>query len=330
MASKPTVTMTFAGDESKLTSSFEKVGAASTKMGDDVGKASSRISESSGKLEGAIEKADTIDTRAMGFRDTITGVSDTLKGLNDSSLSTEERLLTLGMGIGDLASGFANYLLPALGNAAAFMKGGLATAMNFIAAHPLIITIGLLTAAIVFLVTRTEWFRDVATNVWNWIAGLVKNVTNATVGWVIDRWNDVTGWFERLPENIGKAFTAVGRFIGDAFKGALNVAIDILNWFVDRANDLIYGINIVNPFDDIPYIGHIARLHSGGVVPGSPGMEVPMMLQAGEEVTSTAGRRTGDRGVTVNWGGDVDGAFATAFMNMVRLGQITITEDMIS
>lgn len=326
MGSKPTVTMTFAGDESKLTQSFEKVGAASEKMGSDVGKASSKISESTGRLDNAIERADNIDTRAMGFRDTITGVSDTLKGLNDSSLSTEERLLTLGMGIGDLASGFANYLLPALGNVASFMRGGLATAMNFIAAHPLIITIGLLTAAVVFLVARTEWFRDVATSVWNWIGNLVKNVTNATVGWVIDRWNDVTGWFERLPENIGKAFTAVGRFIGDAFKGALNVAIDILNWFVDRANDLIYGINIVNPFEDIPYIGHIARLHSGGVVPGTPGMEVPVMLQAGERIEGNASTRSTGRGVTMMFGGDTDGALASAVMYLINTGQITFQE----
>lgn len=66
------------------------------------------------KLRRLGETSDEVDTKAMGFRDTITGVQDTMKGLSDASLSTGDRLLTLGMGIGDLGSAGYNLLAPAM------------------------------------------------------------------------------------------------------------------------------------------------------------------------------------------------------------------------
>lgn len=81
--------------------------------GDEVERMGHRSSDSGDRLNRLGEASDNLDTRAMGFRDTVTGVSDTLRGLNDATLSTEQRLLMLGMGIGDLGSAGYNLLVPA-------------------------------------------------------------------------------------------------------------------------------------------------------------------------------------------------------------------------
>ena len=81
---------------------------------EDLGKGAK---ESGDRLKGIGEASDEVDTKAMGFRDTVTGVSDTLRGMSDASLNTEQRLLYLGMGIGDLGSAGYNLLVPAMSKA---------------------------------------------------------------------------------------------------------------------------------------------------------------------------------------------------------------------
>jgi hypothetical protein len=75
----------------------------------------SKLTGGWGKLQ---EGFDVADTRAMGFRDTITGVQDTMTGfqglLGDRKpgQTFADSLLQVGMGVGDLASGFANFIVP--------------------------------------------------------------------------------------------------------------------------------------------------------------------------------------------------------------------------
>ncbi len=94
---------------------FDRMGTSARASGDEVERMGKRSEDSAERLHRVGEASDEVDTKAMGFRDTVTGVSDTLKGLTDSSLSTENRLLTLGMGIGDLGSAGYNLLVPAMG-----------------------------------------------------------------------------------------------------------------------------------------------------------------------------------------------------------------------
>lgn len=308
----PTVTLTFAGDADRLERTVENVGNSTRAMGDEVESASRQVRASGEALDSFSEKADTTDTRAMGFRDTITGLTDTFVGLTDSSLSLGDRLLTLGYGIGDLASGFVNLLIPALGN--------LRTAMTFISSHPLLIFFGLLVAALVALWASSEDFRNIVIAAFNAVAGFITSVFGGAISWIVDRWNGVVDWFANLPSRIAGALGSLGGLIQGAFRGALNVAIDALNWGIDRLNDLIYGLNVINPFTDIPSIPHIRRLHTGGVVPGMPGEEVLAILQGGETVSSNGSGSA----VTVAFTGDTNSAFATAFMNLVRTGQIQL------
>lgn len=327
MTAKPTVMLTFAGDETKLTESMARVGTATDKVGGGVGKANDKVRESGGAFEMLTEKADTSEQRFIGFADILAGTMDGFEAWNDESLSTGERLQALGMAVADVAGGLASFLLPVLGQVTTFLRTGLGSAMSFIAAHPLIFTLTALVGVFVLLWTQSETFRNIVIGVFNTVGNFIKDVFGGAIGWIVDRWNDTIDFFKGIPRAIGDAFSAVGRFIGDAFKGALNVAIDVINWFVDRANDIIYGINVVNPFTDIPYISHIRRLHTGGIVPGTPGQERLAVLQAGETVlpagTGSAGGRPGPR--TVTFAGNIDGAMATAIMYLFNTGQIQIS-----
>lgn len=275
----PTVTLTFAGDEKKLTDAMNRVGDASKSMSISVGKSSDDIKKSGKSLEDLRDKAGDTEQRFIGFKDTITGTGDVIAGFREGSI------LTMAQGFADIAGGLESFLLPALGALATFMKTQLLSAFSLIAAHPLILALIALAAVFVLLWTKSETFRDIVIGVFNAVSGFIRNVFGAVIDWIVGRWNDVIGFFAGLPGRIGAAISALGTAIGNGFKGALNLVIDYLNWWVDRVNNIIYGINLVNPFSDIPSLPHISRFHQGGVVGGAPGTEQLALLQAGETVT---------------------------------------------
>lgn len=192
-------------------------------------------------------------------------------------------------------------------------------------ANPIILVITLVAAlaiALVALWQKSAAFRGFFIGMWNGI----KNLVGTVVQWIKDRWNGLVSWFRSIPGAIGRALGSLGSIIGGVFKGAVNVLINALNWGVDRINSLIHGMNaaitLVPGVSGIPDIPHIPTLHSGGVVPGMLGQDVLTVLQAGEHVTPRG--QGGGGGMTVTFAGDTDGAFATAFMKLVRAGVIRI------
>lgn len=105
--------------ESQARPAGQALGAASVSA-DDLGDSLNKTDDSARKtgdgLDRAGEAADDLDTRAMGFRDTLTGVQDTMKGTAEIARGNLfEGFFTLGMGVGDLGSGMFNLLVPALG-----------------------------------------------------------------------------------------------------------------------------------------------------------------------------------------------------------------------
>ena len=81
MSSKPTVTATLAGDETDLTRAFDRVGQAADQMDAQVSSASRGMEAAGDRTQRVTEAFDTADTRAMGFRDTLTGLQDGFQGL---------------------------------------------------------------------------------------------------------------------------------------------------------------------------------------------------------------------------------------------------------
>lgn len=296
MASKPTVTLTLAGDESKLTDSFDKVGAASQSMASKVDDASRDVRSAGDRFDTLAESTDTAETRFTGFSDTLGGVTEGLAAWNDESLSTTERLMALGMAGADLAGGLTGFLVPALKGLWLSLTTTVIPAIwsftSALLANPItwiIVGIAALIAIIVLLVK-------------NW--DTVKQVVGDVVGWIVDRWNGLMSWFSGVPAWFGRIFGGIGDAISGAFKSVINWIIDRLNWLVGVANKVIYGINVVNPFSDIPNIPTIPRMHTGGVVPGPPGSETMAILQAGERVTSAGSSGGGAIALYVAPGGD--------------------------
>ncbi|MFI7677868.1 hypothetical protein [Actinophytocola sp. NPDC049390] len=285
--------MTLAGDESKLTDAFDKVGAASKSMADKVDSASSDMRSAGDRFDSLAESTDTAETRFTGFSDTIGGVTEGLMAWNDESLSTTERLQALGMAGADLAGGLTGFLVPALKTMWTTLTTSVIPSIwaftSALLANPItwvVLGIAALIAIIVLLVKHWDTVKEVVGNV---------------IGWIRDRWNGLMSWFGGIPDWFGRIFGGIGDAISGAFKSAINWVIDRLNWFIDRANDLIYGINLVNPFSDIPPIPHIPRMHTGGVVPGAPGTEQMAILQAGERVLPAGA--SGGADITINSGG---------------------------
>lgn len=305
---KNQVVLTFAGDSDQLEKAFDRVGAASKEMSDEVGAASKEMASAGEGFDSAAEKADELDTKAMGFRDTMTGVQDTMRGVGEISRGNLfEGFFTLGMGIGDLASGFANFLIPTMKQFITTGVRGIAmtvksTAVNAVhkagliastvatkamavaqkalnlamRANPILLIVGLLFtlgSALVVAYNKSETFRNI-------VQGAMRGVQRA-FGWVLDRGRDVLNWFRNLPRNIGRFLSGLGRAITAPFRAGLSGIKSI--W-----NSTIGGRGFSVP-SWVPGIGgrefRIPFLHKGGVVPGAPGQDVLTILEGGERVT---------------------------------------------
>jgi len=346
MASKPTVTLTFDGDETKLTDAFERVGAASKQMSSEVGAASKSGVDSVGaSTDVMVEKADGAESKFIGFTDTISGVQGALEGLSDPTLTAGERMAILGQAGADMAGGFANLVIPALGRfgsaiaattagtwamttakaAWGSVTSGVTVAMGALnavmRANPImtVITIvGLLVAGFLLLWNKSEGFRNFFIGMWN----AIKDVVGSVVTWIKNVWNGIPAFFTGIATTISNVFSGIGNAIKNAFRSALNFVIDLLNGAIWAINKLISGINAV-PGVDIPHIPKIPKLHTGGRVPGLPGQEVLAVLQGGEHVSTSS--QGGGGGATITFAGDVDSAFASAFMMLQQRGDIIIT-----
>lgn len=183
-------------------------------------------------MDSAREGFDTADERAMGFRDTITGLQDT--GAGFSQLMKGDMaggLLTLGMGVGDLASGFSNFLIPAFSKGVTWIKQLTVVqwAMNSaFLANPItwvIIAIVALVAILVLAYKKSETFRNIVNAVWATIKSAWGAIPGFVKGVVDKAWN----WIKGLPDKIKAKFNAakdilksVGRAIVDGFKNGIS------------------------------------------------------------------------------------------------------------
>lgn len=296
MAGKNQVTLTFAGDSSQLEKAFGNVGQAARKMEDQVdtaGKGFDRLDKASGSLERA----------GRGLRDAFTGTQDTMKGvgaLMKGDFSAETFLL-VGAGVADLGGAFGDLIIPMARSVGLFIAHKTAmlahaaaagvvkaatvtwTAVQWLlnaalTANPIgiiIVAIGALVAAIIWIATKTTWFQTA----WKYAWGGIKAVAMGV-------WN----WLKELPGRIGSVFIKVAEFIGRPFRAAFNMVANAWNNTVGRLRFTIPswvpgigGNTIAAP--TLP----VFKFHQGGVVPGSPGQEVMAVLQAGERVTPVGG-----------------------------------------
>jgi len=266
------VTLTFAGETSKLEQSMGRVSAA----GDDMNR---KVGESGEKFGKASEGFDKMDTRAMGFRDTLTGLQDGAQGIKKAAAGDWgfETLLLLGFGLGDLASGMVNAVIPAV---KALTSAQWLNNLAFLASPITWIIVGItaLIAVIVLIALKTDWFSKAWRASWGWIKRAASNT------W--DFLKKIPGWTAQAFAKVAEFITAPYRAAFNMIASAWNATIGRLSWTVPAWVPGIGGNTISVP--------HLPHFHSGGVVPGTPGSEQLAVLQAGERVSTRGG---GDRAV---------------------------------
>lgn len=185
-------------------------------------------------IERGVDGADKAEQRVMGFRDTLTGAQDTMKG---TALIAQGDLfngfLTLGMGLGDLASGFANLLIPLVGKAAGAMK---ALNLTFLT-NPVFLVIAAIVALVaVFVIAykKSETFRRIvdgafrgvlnaARAAWSWVKrnwplllAIITGPIGLAVRWVTKHWDTIKAKARAIPGAIKGAFSNAGTLLRDA------------------------------------------------------------------------------------------------------------------
>lgn len=310
--SKPQVTLTFAGDSTQLEQAFGRVGQAAKDMDSDV-------KTSAESFDRVGEAADNVDTRAMGFRDTLTGIQDSFAGIKkigEGDIGFES-LLTLGAGVGDLGSGLYNFLIPSLKSSVAWLgqtKVGVMavsaaqkiwTGVQWLlnaamSANPIvliIIAIVALVAIVVLIATKTDWFQ----RLWKWVWSKIGDPVKAAWDWIKKTSGKLWDYLTGLPGKLKSAFSKVKDFISAPFRAAFNFVarawnntVGRLHWSVPGWVPIIGGNSISVP--------NLPTFHKGGTVPGAPGEEVIAKLQAGERVTP-AGQSSGGGVIVIDSAG---------------------------
>lgn len=309
MAGKPQVTLTFAGDSTKLESAFDKVGASARKMDTSVGESSKKVGESADGFDrageaadGTYSKFDALESVGRGTGDTMSGLSEIMKG-NVLQGSTD-----LAGGIAALADGFSGALLPAIkaaasggiAHAAATVRSTSALAVNKVATFGSAVAtnamtvaqkalnlamrlnpIGLIITALVLLAIgikiayeRSSTFRAI-------VQTAMKGVQTA-FGWVTTAGGKVIEWFKTMPGKIGGFLKGVAEIITAPYRAAFGAIKTAWNSTVGGKGFTVPGW--------IPVVGGksftIPMFHQGGIMPGAPGSEGLALLQAGERVTA--------------------------------------------
>jgi phage-related protein len=285
------VTLTFAGDTQKVEQSFDRVGQGARDMG--------RAVEASGdSFDRAAERSDTLDTRAMGFRDTLTGIQDGAQGVKRAAAGDWgfETLLLLGTGVGDLASGLTNFLIPAL---KATRIGQMLLNTAFLTSPLTWIIVGIVALVAIFVVLWVKFagFRNFWIATWN----VIKKAGSAAWDWIKGAASRSWDFLKKIPGWIASAFKGIANAIlwpyKTAFNGiarAWNATVGQLSWSVPSWVPFIGGNSISVP--------NLPTFHSGGRVPGAPGQYVPILAMAGESVSATGGGGGGDQWIRVDLG----------------------------
>lgn len=338
MAGKNQVTLTFAGDSTKLEKTFDSVGASARKMDTEVGAASRNVG---GSLDTVGESADGAEGKAQGFSDTLTGTKDVMGGVGEIAKGNLfEGFVMAGQGAADLAGGIASFVIPSLknftkaslGNATqmvrttavagaqktAMIAGAVATktvttaqwALNAaMRANPigLVITaLTLLVGGFILAYKKSETFRAIV----NGALGGVK----VAMGAVVTAGGKVWDFFRYIGPKIGGALKGVAAIITAPFRAGFNAVRSAWNNTIGGKGFSVPGW--------VPEIGgkgfSIPYFHSGGIVPGGLGSETLAMVRAGERIT--AGSNSGDGStITIR----ADGQFAKTMLQMLK-GQIRV------
>lgn len=276
-----TVKAVFAGDSSSLERTFSNVGSKAKSMAGDLDSAEGKTRSFGGSLDRAGEAAGNSEGKFMGM-------ADLLDGLGGAFGLPTENATGLFRAFGDLSGGFEvvsglfgplmskmGALIGITASETAVTEGATGAQVGLNAAllaNPIglvVLAIAALVAGFVLAWKHSETFRDI-------VRGAFDAVKNAAVA--------VWDFIKDLPDKL----FGLGKTIADAitwpYRTAFNAIAKLWNNTVGQLSFSVPGW--------VPGIGgkgfsmpHLPEFHQGGIVPGVPGTEVPIMAMAGERVT---------------------------------------------
>jgi len=216
----------------------------------------------------------------------------------------------------------------------------------------IILAIVALVAAIIFIATKTTWFKDIWNAVWGaivtaitWAGGVASTVGRAianafvtAVNAVKNAWGAIGTFFSGIWGKIKNAFnnavswfTGLGRSIGEGlksgFKAVVNGLVDIINnivigpinWVIDGLNHLPYvNISHISPIPHMATGGEIMRT---GLAYVHKGEEVVPAQRRGLSSLGSGGGRTV---AEIEFAGNTDSAVATLIIRLIREGWIKV------
>lgn len=261
------------GESDKAEKAFRNVGSASDRMADEVKENASRMSNALESVEGSV---DTSEGRFMGM-------ADLLDGLGSAFGLPVDGAVNMARAFGDMAGGVTGFVVPAIQRLGAML--GLSTGATEAAAGanatfgasltaalgPIALVVAAIAAlvAIGYVIVRNwDTIKEAAARVWEFIQS---------------GWDRLLGFFGSIPGRITSLASGMWDGIKDAFRAALN-------WVIDRWNGLEFTIPgfKVGPvgFEGFTLgVPDLPKFHDGGIVPGLPGTEVPILALAGERVS---------------------------------------------
>lgn len=252
MAGKNQVTLTFAGDSTKLQDSFDKVGSSAKTMQDEVKGASKDVSDGFDRAgeaaDGTYDKFDALESLGRGTTDTMSGLGEIMSG------NVLQGATDLAGGVAALADGFAGALLPALKHGVSGFKAAAVAAKTFtlsLLTNPVFLigsAIALLVVGLIVLYKKSETARNIMNGAFRSVASVIAVVVTGALRYFQFLANTallvaekVIGAFAKIPGPQQKALKAAANQIRD-WRADTNRNFDRAIGKVGELNRKIQGI----------------------------------------------------------------------------------------
>lgn len=286
-----TVTLVFAGDSKSLERTFERVGTGAKDMAGSLDRASGDVKKFGAGMDTVNESVDKSEGKFMG-------AADLLDGLGGAFGLPTDGAVGMARSFADLAGGFSTLLGPAISGiltkigilttataAEATATTGAAAAQTSLnlafLANPIGIFIAALIAlgaAVVIAWKNSETFRDI-----------VKGAFNA----VLTAFNTLKDGIVTGVRFMGDLFIGIGKTLAAPYVEAFKLIKSIWNNTIGGFGFEFGGWDPPGP-GSIPGIKFkIPSMHTGGVVPGPVGAEMPILALGGETVLPIGQAPTG-------------------------------------
>lgn len=277
-----TVTLAFAGDSTSLERTFANVGGAAIKAAGDFDQAGAEAKQFGSSMDAVGGAVGNAEGKFMG-------AADLLDGLGGAFGLPTEGATGLMRAFGDLSGGFEvvqGLFTGGIGKLKAFASAiasssavtkvwtGVQAAFNAVMAlNPAVLIVAAIVAlgaALVLAYQRSETFRNIVHAAFDKVKGIASAVMD---------------FFKSIPEKLGALGQAIFDVLIWPYKTAFNMIAKL--W-----NNTVGKLQFEVP-DWVPGIGgkgfkmpQLPTFHSGGVIAGPRGAEVPVMALGGEEIRS--------------------------------------------